>query len=177
LQKEGVKTWVNISLAIGTDLFGLIAVDNKGQDEKEFSDLHLYHFSILGRIGTAALINLQKKSLDEAIQAFSHDHRHYLNALRGHAQVLYEIDNPQMRERSLQIIDAEITRLATLFDNILNFARAQQGTLEPKWNVVDVKKICESVLELFKPLFEQEGVVWSLEAEDSTAIADDLARW
>ena len=173
LQKHDVYTWVNIPLAIGRELFGIIMVDKKGEEE-EFNDFQLYHFSIIGSIGTAALLSLQhKQSLDEAMRAFSHDHRHYLNALRGHARVLYEIDDAVIKESSMQIIDAEITRLTTLFDNILSFSREKQGNLNPKLKTVDVKKLCESILSLFEPLLTRESIVWGVSAGDSMAVADE----
>lgn len=84
----------------------------------------------------------------------SHELRTPLTQIRMFSELLLggRLRTDEERERSLRLIDREARRLAYLVENVLDFSRAERGTLDVSPEPTRVAEAVEEIVEGFRPV-------------------------
>lgn len=106
---------------------------------------------------------------NEFISSISHELRTPLTAIRGWTETIYEIDDPAMRKKGLQIIGRETERLSSMVEELLDFSRMQNGrfTLQ-KANTDIIAELSDAVL-MYSEKAKDDKI--AIEYEENEAIA------
>lgn len=113
---------------------------------------------------------LQLSEIDEMkndfISTVSHEIRTPLTAIRGWSETLKSIESDaELREKGLNIIIDETTRLSVMVEDLLNFSRIQSGKLTANKERVCLNIIAEQAYDIYNQKCKGENV--SLEYEKS----------
>lgn len=98
---------------------------------------------------------------DEFLANTSHELRTPLHGIIGIAESLYEGaagEQPAATRRDLGLIVSSGRRLASLVNDILDFAKLKQGDIGIGKRAVDIRRLCEVVLNLSLPLVKGRPV-------------------
>jgi signal transduction histidine kinase len=109
------------------------------------------------------------------VSGVSHELRTPLTQIRMFSELLLggRLRTDEERDRSLRLIDREAKRLAYLVENVLDFTRAERGTLDVSPEPTRVGSAVEEVVEGFAPVARARGMQIRTEAdEDAVARLD-----
>ncbi|MCI0330497.1 MAG: ATP-binding protein [candidate division Zixibacteria bacterium] len=163
-------------LSKDSELLGFLALGPK----KSGTRFSLEEVELLTTVATQAglameRINLQQKLLLEQAEArrleelnrlksyfvssVSHDLKTPLTSIKMFAEILRSKKGlaPAESEEYLEIIEGESERLARLINNVLDFARVEQGVKEYHFTEFDVNEGVERVLRALAYQFKMEG--------------------
>lgn len=126
----------------------------------------------IGRLSTslnqlsAALVK-QEKLRRDFVANVSHELRTPLSFLQGYSEILLDgVDNPKESEEYLSIILEETKRLRRLVDDLLNLTRLDIEQQIVNRSPIDWAKVVQSVINNFKPIAEEKGIILSYKAAD-----------
>jgi PAS domain S-box-containing protein len=114
---------------------------------------------------------------DVFLATLAHELRNPLAPIRNAAQLL---GSPKLGPEQLQwvqsVIQRQVKHLAWLLDDLLDVARITQGKLELKRQLISLKSVVDSAVEVARPLLDSKGhhLAVSLPAEPVTLYADPL---
>ena len=114
---------------------------------------------------------------DVFLATLAHELRNPLAPIRNAAQLL---GSPKLGPEQLQwvqsVIQRQVKHLAWLLDDLLDVARITQGKLELKRQLITLKSVVDSAVEVARPLLDGKGhhLAVSLPAEPVTVDADPL---
>lgn len=105
----------------------------------------------------------------------SHDLKTPLTMVKSYAEMIRDIsgDDPEKRNRHLQVIINEADRLNLLVNDLTSLSKMQAGVDTAHMTDVDLRAIASEVIESFSLHEEQDGFVFSLEAEGNTVVPAD----
>ena len=109
----------------------------------------------------AGLLEATNKELETFSYSVSHDLRAPLRHILGFATMLHEDADPpldQKLEEHLSRIKESASRMSTLIDDLLHFARCSQAELHQEW--VDLNAIVERVIRDHTTEIEGRNIVW-----------------
>jgi signal transduction histidine kinase len=94
------------------------------------------------------------------VSGVSHELRTPLTQIRMFSELLLggRLRTDDERDRSLRLIDREARRLAYLVENVLDFSRAERGTLDVTPEPVRVAPAVEEIVEGFGPVARARGM-------------------
>lgn len=95
--------------------------------------------------GMAEHIQRLIDSQREMTRAVSHELRTPVARLRFGMEMLAETPDSEQRYEQLQLLDQDVEQLNLLIDEILTYAKLEQGTLSLKFEMVELKKLLERV--------------------------------
>ena len=80
----------------------------------------------------------------------SHEIRTPLNAIEGFARIMAETDSAEERQKFMEIIESNNTRLMALINEILDLSRVEAGEIIIKKSMTDLNELCKSLQLIFK---------------------------
>ena len=80
----------------------------------------------------------------------SHEIRTPLNAIEGFARIMAETDSAEERQKFMEIIESNNTRLMALINEILDLSRVEAGEISIKKSMTDLNELCKSLQQIFK---------------------------
>jgi signal transduction histidine kinase len=109
------------------------------------------------------------------VSGVSHELRTPLTQIRMFSELLLggRLRTEAERDRSLRLIDREARRLAFLVENVLDFSRAERGTLDISPEPTRVGLAVEEIVEGFRPVASARGMQIRTEVdEEAVALLD-----
>jgi signal transduction histidine kinase len=112
----------------------------------------------------------------------SHELKTPLTSIRMFAELLAEgrVSDPAKQRSYLSIITAETARLTRLINNVLDFARMDQGEKTYNFSKCDLARLARDTAETYRPHLEQAGFTLTCRAPDQSLLvrgdADALAQ-
>jgi signal transduction histidine kinase len=105
----------------------------------------------------------------------SHELRTPLTQIRMFSELLLggRVRTDAERDRSLRLIDREAKRLAYLVENVLDFNRAERGTLTISAEPTRVGYAVEEIVEEFRPVASKHGMRIRTEVEEEAVARVD----
>jgi signal transduction histidine kinase len=125
------------------------------------------------QIGIAAdnvqLFDAQQEALqvkDQFLSIVSHELRTPLTTMKGYAQMLRRrlVDDPEA-QRFAGSIDAQVTRLSRLVDDLLDVTRFSRGQFELSRRNVDLRPILEDTVSRFRVISEHHTLRLELDGD------------
>jgi signal transduction histidine kinase len=103
------------------------------------------------------------------VSGVSHELRTPLTQIRMFSELLVggKLRSEAERDRSLRLIDREARRLAYLVENVLDFNRAERGTLTMSMEPTRVGHAVEEVVDGFRPVAAKHGMTVRTEIEEA----------
>ncbi|MCX7642303.1 MAG: ATP-binding protein [Armatimonadetes bacterium] len=150
--------------------------------EEKFLDAYATPLLINGQVEGILLVarDLTKlKRLEQIRKDFvanvSHELRTPIATLRSLAEALLMggKDDPEVRDNFLQAIVEESERMSRLIDNLLELARIESGRMEWHLQEVSVTDIVKEVIERFKTIASQKGLVVTFDVRDDLSVRTD----
>jgi signal transduction histidine kinase len=108
----------------------------------------------------------------------SHELRTPLTAIRGHVSALAEglVEDPEMRARSLETVEAEVNRLGRLVGDILDLARLDADRFTVLHEEVGMEHVVERAYETFADQARRRGIDYEVSVEAKPVIVSDGDR-
>jgi signal transduction histidine kinase len=109
----------------------------------------------------------------------SHELKTPLTSIRMFADMLADgrVTEPDRQSKYLRIISAESARLTRLINNVLDFARLEQGVPSAERAVCDLIAVVQEVVDTCRPHLETVGVPLALEINAQTALWETATPW
>ena len=105
----------------------------------------------------------------------SHDLKTPLTMVKSYAEMIRDIsgDNPEKRNRHLQVIISEADRLNLLVNDLTSLSKMQAGVDSLNLTDVDLKSVASDVIESFSLHAEQDGFRFELDVQGNTTVPAD----
>jgi signal transduction histidine kinase len=112
------------------------------------------------------------------LMTVSHELRTPLTAIRGHVGALREglVEDPELRERSLDVIAHECTRLERLVGDVLDLAKLDAHRFTVLHEEVDMGRLLEQAYEAFGEEARRRSIDYRSEVSASPVIVSDGDR-
>lgn len=152
----------------------------KGEYGIRFKGGHYSEMDSLADTLTYTSIELEKASRlqTDLIANVSHDIRTPLTMVKSYAEMIRDIsgDNPEKRNKHLQVIIEETDRLNMLVSDMLVMSRIQSGVMCLDKKTFSIKEATESILKSYGVLVEQEGYMIIFNCPDDIKVNADEAK-
>ena len=129
---------------------------------------------------TQTSIELEKSTSlqKDLIANVSHDLKTPLTMVKSYAEMIRDLsgDNPEKREKHLQVIIEEADRLNLLVSDLLTLSKMQSGAIVIDRTDFELRPEVESVLMYYKLLREEEGYIVNFECPDDIRVNGDPER-
>ena len=172
----------------GTGLRLQVVAASPAQIEREVRRQAVWTLSLLAlAVGVSAValglmqrIVRQERKLGELksqfVSSVSHELRAPVGSIRLMAEALHEGKvTGEAAAEFHRLIAGEGARLAHLVDNVLDFARIEEGRKRYRFEEADLKLLTADVLRLMEPLASERGVKLLAELAECTATVDPAA--
>ena len=122
-----------------------------------------------------------KKSEDfqhEILANVTHDLKTPLTMIKAYASMIKEIsgDNPEKREKHLQVIIDEADRLTGLVNDVLSVSKLQANMTELKLKVFNLTELVYGIINKFGYLQEAQGYSFMLDIEQNLYTRADAEK-
>lgn len=103
----------------------------------------------------------------ETAHALAHDLKTPLSVISGYSQNLIENIHTAKREHYAQGIQKNVTRMDKIIRDMLELSRLESDSvsLSLQLNEISLQELCAGVLEVYKPLFAEKGIVLTVEGD------------
>ncbi|EKF73769.1 sensor histidine kinase rstB [Alcanivorax hongdengensis A-11-3] len=115
------------------------------------------------------------ESQREMTRAVSHELRTPVARLRFGLEMLADIESGEQRREKLNALDHDIEQLDQLIDEILTYARLEQGTPNIEFKPVAVVELCEQLQQELEPIRGEIAI--AVEADPSDLQLDGEERY
>ncbi|HEV2592086.1 MAG TPA: ATP-binding protein [Gaiellaceae bacterium] len=138
-------------------------------------------FTLQGQVaaGRARLVQLRQldRMKDEFLSLVSHELRTPLTSIRGYVELLPE-DAPlsPTQSRFVEVIQRNVTRLATLVEDLLFVARLDEGRVQLTEASVDVAELLRQAADTAQPMATGRNVGLTVDARPVPAVRADRER-
>src|SRR5699024_4269647 len=100
---------------------------------------------------------LNEKNLQATITGLSHDIRTPLTSLDGYLQLLSKVDNPEDKEKYLNIMSNRIKSLNKILDQLFTFVKLQEEEYKLDIEEVNLKKLgTETLLSFYEDFVKKD---------------------
>lgn len=123
--------------------------------------------------GMAEHIQRLIDSQREMTRAVSHELRTPVARLRFGMEMLADTDDGEERHERLRLLDQDVDQLNLLIDEILTYAKLEQGTLALKFEAVGLRTLLERVGQETRALNTPHRIDVVVEQEDALAEAEE----
>ena len=105
-------------------------------------------------------VQANTQTLQDFMADVSHELRTPLTSIRGFTQAMLDgtVDEPERRERSIQIIDDEARRMLRLVEELLDLSRMQAGETPLRLESVEPVELLTHVAEVFQQRARDAGL-------------------
>ena len=112
------------------------------------------------------------------LMSVSHELRTPLTAIRGHIAALREgvVVDPELREHSLEVVEAEARRLERLVDDILDLAKLEAHRFTVLHEEVDMEQLLQRAYETFADEARRRSIDYRVEVTNRPVIVSDGDR-
>jgi signal transduction histidine kinase len=112
------------------------------------------------------------------LMSVSHELRTPLTAIRGHVSALLEgvVAEPELRQASLETVEAEATRLERLVGDILDLAKLDTHRFTVTREEVDMGALIDQAYETYRDEARRRNIDYRREAEERPVIISDGDR-
>lgn len=112
------------------------------------------------------------------LMSVSHELRTPLTAIRGHVAALLEgvVEDPELREQSLETVELEARRLERLVQDILDLAKLDTHRFTVTSEEVDMANLLEQAYERYRDEAERRSIDYVAELRDQPVITSDGDR-
>jgi signal transduction histidine kinase len=150
--------------------YGVEVPEPRGNDE-------ISHLSVRFSDMAAKLAESEQLSRN-FLMSVSHELRTPLTAIRGHVSALQEgvIDDPDMREASLEVIGEEAIRLERLVGDVLDLAKLDAHRFTVLQEEVDMQQLSERAYAAFGEEARRRGIDYRLDVRAQPVIVTDGDR-
>ena len=150
--------------------YGVEVPEPRGKDE-------ISHLSVRFSDMAAKLAESEQLSRN-FLMSVSHELRTPLTAIRGHVSALQEgvIDDPDMREASLEVIGEEAMRLERLVGDVLDLAKLDAHRFTVLQEEVDMQQLSERAFAAFGEEARRRGIDYRLDVRAKPVILTDGDR-
>ena len=150
--------------------YGVEVPEPRGNDE-------ISHLSVRFSDMAAKLAESEQLSRN-FLMSVSHELRTPLTAIRGHVSALQEgvIDDPEMREASLEVIGEEAMRLERLVGDVLDLAKLDAHRFTVLQEEVNMQQLSERAYAAFGEEARRRGIDYRLDVRASPVILTDGDR-
>ncbi|CAM2988045.1 HAMP domain-containing sensor histidine kinase [Hathewaya histolytica] len=151
----------------------------------EEKELRIKTTDIINRnehIGTVAVVQdiTDIKKLENMRSQFvanvSHELKTPLTSIKGFAETLKEVEEPELREKFLGIINNESERLTRLINDILTLSHIEQQK-ELKEEVININDVLNEVCILIQPTANKKQIKLTLEDTKVGSILGDIDKF
>ncbi|MBT8362304.1 MAG: PAS domain-containing sensor histidine kinase, partial [Deltaproteobacteria bacterium] len=105
----------------------------------------------------------QLAAIGELASGVAHEINNPINGIISYAQIILDEPDDPESQHNLQNIISEGKRIASIVSNLLDFARRREEVFVPSC----IKKIVSKSLQLVAHLLEKDGIICSVNIEDS----------
>lgn len=127
-----------------------------------------------------ASIELEKSTSlqKDLIANVSHDLRTPLTMVKSYAEMIRDLsgDNPEKREKHLQVIIEEADRLNLLVSDMLTLSRMQSGAITIERSAFNLHESIEGILLTYKLLMEENGYTVNFSCPQDLMVDGDPER-
>lgn len=109
------------------------------------------------------------KVKNDFISTVSHELRTPLTAIKGWAETIRDIGDPEMTAKGIDVIISESDRLYNIVEDLLDFSKMQNGRMVKRAEPVDIVLELESAVEVFRDRAKRDGITLIYSAPDITA--------
>ena len=152
----GVRHLAMVPLVVGDKVAALLLLGRDGPEPFSTDDVDM--LQMIGSVAVVALRNAElflqaeesSRSKSDFLNLAAHELRTPLSVIRGYASMLYDGslgDGPPMWRRPLEVLDAKLTELNNLVDDLLTAARTDAGRLDAVPVLVDLRHIAAAAVE------------------------------
>lgn len=126
----------------------------------------------------ASELSKSDKLQKDLVANVSHDLKTPLTMVKSYAEMIRDIsgDNPEKRDRHLQVIINEADRLNLLVNDLTALSKMQAGVDALNCDNFDIKTVAQRVLDSFSLHVEQNNFNLSVESEGSTIVYADKKK-
>src|SRR5260221_2390265 len=112
------------------------------------------------------------------LMSVSHELRTPLTAIRGHVSALREgvVEDPESRQRSLEVVEAEAQRLERLVGDILDLAKLDAHRFTVMREEVDMEQLLQRAYETFTEEARRRSIDYRVEVGARPVIVSDGDR-
>jgi two-component system OmpR family sensor kinase len=112
------------------------------------------------------------------LMSVSHELRTPLTAIRGHIAALREgvVTDPELREHSLEVVEAEARRLERLVDDILDLAKLEAHRFTVRSEEVDMEQLLQLAYGTFADEARRRSIDYRVEVTNRPVIVSDGDR-
>lgn len=131
-----------------------------GDYSVEFSGYGYDEYENLAGVLNAATANIQKteKMQRDIVANVSHDIRTPLTIIKSYTEMLRDMPMDEAkRQKTANVVIAEVDRLSALTSDILDFSRLQSGAAAFNFEKCNISKVAETVLEQLDIVRERDG--------------------
>lgn len=123
-------------------------------------------------------LSKSNKLQKDLVANVSHDLKTPLTMVKSYAEMIRDIsgDNPEKRERHLQVIINEADRLNHLVNDLTVLSKMQAGVDALQTEKIDLRSMASEILESYSLHTEQDGFVFELDSEGNTAVTADKKK-
>lgn len=181
IMAAGAAIWITSSLtknimkitnAARQVAHGNLEVDVVVDTNDELGDLSLSFSEMTKEISK---VNVLQKEL---VANISHDIRTPLTMIKGYAETIRDLtgNNPELRERQLDIIVEETNRLNTLVSDVMDLSLLQAGQSPLNKSVFDIAERVRTILSRFQLLEQTSDFIFTQEGEQTAIVCADPVR-
>lgn len=106
---------------------------------------------------------------NDFISTVSHELRTPLTAIKGWAETIRDIGDPEMTSKGIDVIISESDRLYNIVEDLLDFSKMQSGRMVKRAEPVDVILELDSAVEVFRDRAKREGITLVYSIPDISA--------
>ena len=129
---------------------------------------------------THTSIELEKSTSlqKDLIANVSHDLKTPLTMVKSYAEMIRDLsgDNPEKRDRHLQVIIEEADRLNVLVSDLLTLSKMQSGAIVLNVKEFDLYNEAETMFMYYKLLMEEEGYIINFTCPEKLSVKGDPDR-
>jgi PAS domain S-box-containing protein len=169
LRKDGSRFWANVVLTAlrdeGGQLIGFAKV-TRDLTERRAAEEQARELVRSQAAHTAAEAASKRK--DQYLAMLAHELRNPLAPLLTGLSILRQAgDNPQVRERVLDLMERQTRHLKRLVDDSLEAARFNHGKVQIRRERIDLARVVRATAEDRRPMLEQAGLALSIDVPET----------
>jgi signal transduction histidine kinase len=116
------------------------------------------------------LENLRK----DFINQFTHEMKTPLGIINGYSELIDETDNDEEREKYLNIINRETTKINELIQSMLRLSRLEAGKVILQEEILDLEDLITEVVDEYEILYMQKKIQVEIIVKDKKICADKI---
>ena len=175
-ERTDVFTERHERLVVGIASWAAVAMDNARLYENEVRARAQLERALLEAQEARAEAERANFAKSQFLAAMSHELRTPLNAIQGHVQLLeMGLRGPLTPEQAetLGRVQRSQRVLQSLINDVLNFARVEAGRVDYEIQLVDVREVLASVVQMVEPQLAAKTLTLTVDVPASLRVAAD----